>query len=1056
MKQMIPRNTPFANSSEFESARDSTVLASRLQSALSAVVYESLLPVALGLGILNLILILGFIFFLTQAVRGPLIVTSTATAILLFGLSYVLQRWSLPTQYAHPIAGAVAGLCLLNCLLRLYLIPEPQYSTNVAIVMIGVGAVFLSSRWLVFVLTVAMSSWAVLAWLAPPALLWRYFALLQISAFVLSIMIHVARLRTFRRLEWMCWQDERQKQQLEATMLTAQQGEDRFRQLSAATKEGIVIHENGIILDANQPHAEMFCISHAEVIGRSVWEFIAPESYSIVEKNVQAGYEQPYEIIGKRLDGTTFPIEICGKQIPYQGRIARVVAIRDITERKQIEALLAGEKRVLEMISRGEALSEVLTVLTQTIESQTDEIHCSILLLDDTGTRLKHGAAPSLPEEYNQQVDGILIGPQVGSCGTAAYRRESVIVTDIASDPLWADYRDLALKFSLRACWSTPIMSTEGQVLGTFAMYYSAPCSPGERDLQLVDRAAHLASIAIERTRRENVLREREKRYRHVVENSQGFICTHNLEGILLSVNPAAAHSLGYLPEEMIGQPMSQFLVPAASPILDEYLARITQHPHDSGQMTVITKTGAKRVWLYRNSRFEEPGKPPYVIGHAQDITNQKQVEWELMRAREAAEQANRAKSEFLANLSHEIRTPMNGIIGMTALGLETELTAEQREYLSMVKTSADALLDIINDILDFSKIEAGKFSLDSIAFNLETCLDDGLQPLAVQARAKGLDFHCHLAPDIPPALIGDPGRLRQVLINLVGNAIKFTAHGNITVNVELNHRTDDGLSLHFIVSDTGIGIAAEKQRSIFEAFTQADGSTTRQYGGTGLGLTICQRLVEMMGGRMWVESMLTQGSDFHFTANFQCDHESALASTDLGAKPFAASSVEPQSSPTPDLQGRRVLVVEDHPVNQRLIIRLLEKRGYFARLAGNGFEALRMLERESFALVIMDIQMPEMDGFTATGIIREREQTTGQHLPIIAMTAHAMKGDRERCLAGGMDAYVTKPIQLNELDQAIASLELTLPLAAPSVSLRDSATAPEFAVRPSSHTDLP
>jgi PAS domain S-box-containing protein len=524
-----------------------------------------------------------------------------------------------------------------------------------------------------------------------------------------------------------------------------------------------------------------------------------------------------------------------------------------------------------------------------------------------------------------------------------------------------------------------------------------------------------------------------------IVESSDYAIYGTDLHGTIISWNAAAEALFGYAAGEILGKHIYTLAPIDQQEDMAHVHARLQRGEKISHfETTRMNKNGTRlaislTVSPVRGSHGEVRGAA--AIAH--DVSERKRAEMELRKAKEGAEAANRAKSEFLANMSHEIRTPMNGVLGMTELALGTNLTTEQREYLELAKLSADRLMTVINDILDFSKIEAGKLDLDVAPFSLRESLAKIVAPLALRAQLKGLKLTCAVGPEVPQDVVADSTRLAQILGNLLENAIKFTSQGEVELQVELERQQGDSAVLHFSVRDTGIGIPLEKQKSIFEAFAQADSSTNRQFGGTGLGLTISAHLVEMMGGRIWVESRPGEGSRFHFTVQVglvskpagESQPEESVA-TGLGFRAKEDTPPEPSAGSSECLEGTklRVLVAEDNPVNQKLVVRLLEKQGHSVIVAGTGRGVLKALDAHEVDVVLMDVQMPDIDGFEATAAIRERERGTAKHRPIVAMTAYAMRGDHEKCLAAGMDGYVSKPISSAALTSEIARVRAACP----------------------------
>ncbi|MBN9519798.1 response regulator, partial [bacterium] len=852
--------------------------------------------------------------------------------------------------------------------------------------------------------------------------------------------------------------------------------------------------------------------------------------------------------------------------------------VQDITERKQAEAVADEHVRmkslredVLSTFLEAGSLPAILGRATDAVVRHLGAAFARIWTLNESEATLELQASAGL---YTH-LDGPHARVPVGrfKIGLIAEERKPHLTNDVQNDGRIGD-KDWARREGMVAFAGYPLV-VEDRLVGVLAMFARQPLSP--TTLEALAVVAGVIAHGVERKRYEDTLRRTKAEAAAANEILEQSLARLTESQARLSEAERVAR-LGSWEWDIAADrttwsdELYRLLEVDPRSYPATYEAFLDQvHPGDRVMVrgTIETALRDRRPFTfdYRLNRaggdlhilhsqgqlvVDGTGTPVRMVGSCQDVTEARRLEAESRQAREAAEAASRAKSEFLANMSHEIRTPMNAILGMTELTLDTALTPEQRDYLRTVKASGEHLLKVINDILDFSKIEAGKFDLDPHAFRLRDTLGDTMKGLALRAHEKGLELACHVAPGVPDVLIGDALRFRQVMVNLVGNAIKFTARGEVAVDVRVAEESADGVRLHVAVRDTGVGIPADRQQSSFEAFTQADGSTTRQYGGTGLGLAISAQLVALMGGRLAVESEVGRGSTFAYDARFGRSSEAAfqpvtrrvdleglpilvvddnatnrviltemlthwrmaptavasgflalaelrraaaaadpfqlvlidalmpemdgfalveqiraepglagatilmLSSADRSAdaarcrelgvvaylvKPLKQSELldailtalgspplaepEPGAAVAPAATGRglRILLAEDNEVNQELAVNMLQKRGHAVVVANDGREALVALDGGGFDAVLMDVQMPVMDGLAAATAIRETEARTGRHVPIIALTAHAMKGDRERCLAAGMDEYLTKPLRAQELLESLARL---------------------------------
>jgi PAS domain S-box-containing protein len=541
------------------------------------------------------------------------------------------------------------------------------------------------------------------------------------------------------------------------------------------------------------------------------------------------------------------------------------------------------------------------------------------------------------------------------------------------------------------------------------------------------DGTTILATIAqgqdiTERKQAERVLRESERHLKDIIDFLPDATFVIDKKGIVIAWNRAIESMTGVMAKDILGKGNYEYALPfygERRPVLidllldrhkdiEEKYARIERKDDALEGEAYMPNMRGGAVYLFGKAAvlYDSSGNVFGAIESIRDITERKHAEEELKKAKESAEEAARTKAEFLANMSHEIRTPLNAVVGLTDLLSSTELTPEQRDYVDIVRTSGDLLLSVINDILDFSKIEGGKMELECQPLDLKSCIKSSIDLVLANAKEKGLIVDYFLNMQVPETIMGDVIRLKQVLVNLLSNAVKFTDQGKVEVLAGLHPTESDELEIEFSIKDTGIGISKDKLDKLFQSFSQIDSSTTRKYGGTGLGLAISKKLVELMGGKIWAESMEGAGSTFHFTIKTEAANEKTVPSRVADRWP-QKGVIRERSKPL------RILLAEDNLINQKVALKMLKKLGYSADLAANGLEVMQALEHKSFDLILMDIQMPVMDGFEAAKRIR-KQWPNGPR--IVAITAYALRGDRERCIQAGMDDYISKPIQLDEL----------------------------------------
>ncbi len=760
--------------------------------------------------------------------------------------------------------------------------------------------------------------------------------------------------------------------------------EARFRSLFDCSPDAIFVEDfNGVVLDVNPAACRLQGLPRERLVGLSVYDLTPTNQRDALARGfgrLVRGDLQFIEGYSWHVDGRAIPVELHVNRFEYGGVPALLLIVRELTERRRVQGQLEKLSRAVEQTADGVFITDrngLIEYINPAFEQMTgyspEEAVGQTPRLVKSG---RHGV-----EFYQRLWETVLAGRTFRSTLTNRKKDGELCYADVTITPL-KDVRGAVTHFV--ATWKdiTEAKEAEEELRRSRERFELAVAGSGDGiwDWDVTRNEVFFS-----------------RRWKQMLGYAEDEISPQFIEWENRLHPDDRERALATVKAYLDGQ-------------LPEYELEHRLRHKDGGYRWILTRGVALR---------DADGRPYRMAGSHTDVTDRKKAEEKLRAAQRAAEEANRAKSEFLANVSHELRTPLNGILGMTDLVLGTTLADEQREHLQLVKVSTAHLLAVINDLLDFSKIEAGRLELVPAPFRVRASLAGTISALAVQARAKGLDFHCDVQPAVPDRLVGDWPRLAQVLVNLIGNAIKFTEKGAVFVEVGLaacglaasSAKPQAAVELQFLVRDTGIGIPAAQLRRIFDPFVQADSSTTRRYGGTGLGLSIAAKLVEMMGGRIEVESTPGRGSTFRFTA--------ALPTAPVESEKAATPSDHDARAPS-SAQPLRLLIAEDHEINQRVLTALLSRMGHKSVVAPNGRAALERLANETFDGVLMDVQMPELDGLQATACIRAAEVGTDRHLPIVALTAHAMTGDRERCLAAGMDGYLSKPINPDALAHAL------------------------------------